>query len=262
MFERESLCRDTDPNIKQRRNFERYNMCVQYVCLHHGLSVAACCRLFSLFLSSPNQNTSTRRDAMEIVWRLIITSSQKQKAACFRWLLTAAGQDQRGAPKVTAPPILPVWSNRCHHLTLTWNAGCWECQYTNAMSSSVIPTGLGDSGGDRLGKSRPWVTFHQTHGAFDVSVSSPADSWCFCKSCPIPHDTGGPPKPEKCPARVRFWQECGPFEHPPCGPSGPPVNSCCHSVCGRVISSLCKLIPLAQFHLKKFSCAALHRVNT
>lgn len=126
---------------------------------------------------------------------------------------------------------------------------------------SVIPTGLGDSTGDRLGQSGPWVTFHRTHGAFDVSVSSLADSWCFCKSCPIPHDTGGPPKPEKCPARVRFWQECGPFERPPCSPSGSPVNSCCHSVCGRIISSLCKLIPTSQFHLKKFSCAELHRVN-
>lgn len=76
---------------------------------------------------------------MEIVRRFIITSSQKQKAACFRWLLTAAGQDQRGAPKVTAPPILPVRSNRCHHLTLTWSAGCWECQGTNTMSMHCDP---------------------------------------------------------------------------------------------------------------------------
>lgn len=42
-------------------------------------------------------------DDMEVVCWFIMTSSQNQKAACFRLLVTAAGQDQRGAPKVTAP---------------------------------------------------------------------------------------------------------------------------------------------------------------
>lgn len=134
-----------------------------------------------------------------------------------------------------------------------WDAG--NVSVRTSCPCTVIPTGLGSFWQGQTGPVWTMGHFHRTYGAFDVSVSLLADSWCFCKSYPIPHDTGGPPKPEKCPARVRFWQECGPSERPPCGPSGPPVNSCCHSVCGRVISSLCELIPTSQFHLKKFSCA-------
>lgn len=195
-------------------------------------------------------------------WRWSVGSSSRQ--AKNKKLPVSYGcsllQDRTRGVLLRSQPPPSSQFNRCHHLTLTWNAGCWECQRTNAMSMHCDPYRPGGFWGGQTGTD--WasldrgsrITFHRTHSAFDVSVSSPADSWCFCKSCPIPDDTGGPPKPEKCPARVRFGQECV--------PSGSPVNSCCHSVCGHVISSLCKLIPTSQFHLKKFSCAELHRVNT